>query len=83
MESVDIYATVRGEFESFTVNVGKGKHARKFKLMAGPFSQQANHAWVARIDKSNLRGSKVWVVKIDVIDQTGQLKTATALLELE
>jgi len=82
-ESVDIFATVRGDFESFTVGVGKGKRARNFKLMAGPFTVNANHAWVARIGKDNLRGSDDWVVKIEVTDKSGNIKSAQALLELE
>jgi len=83
LESVDIYATVRGEFEQFTVGVGKGRRAEKFKQMAGPFTENADHAWVARISKDNLRGSKDWVVNIKVRDKNGNVKSAQALLELE
>jgi hypothetical protein len=83
LESVDIYATVRGEFESFTVGVGKGKRANKFKQMAGPFTKTANHAWVARISKDNLRGSEDWIVNITVKDKRGNVKTAQAALKIK
>jgi len=83
LESVDVYATVRGEFESFTVGVGKGKRATNFKQMAGPFTANANHAWVARIGKNNLRGSDDWIVNIEVKDKNGNSKSAQALLVLE
>ena len=82
-ESVDVYATVRGDIESFTVGVGKGKRASKFEQVAGPFTQNANNDWVARISKDNLRGSDEWVVNIDVKDKNGHVKSAQALLEIK
>jgi len=83
-ESLDVFATVRGGMiKDFVVEVGKGKRAKKFKQVSGPFTEQANDAWVARIPKDNMRGSKEWIVRITVKTKDGQKKVARALLELE
>ena len=81
LENVDVYATVRGEFKEFTIEVGKGKRAKKFKTVAGPFTEQADYDWVARILKEDIRGSSEWVIRINVINENGESRFATMLLE--
>jgi len=83
LESVDVYATVRGPFESFTVGVGKGKRAERFDPVAGPFTKVADNAWVTRINKDDLRGSRDWIVAVEAKDKTGQEVTARSELNLK
>ncbi len=84
VESLDIFGTVRGEFQEFTVGLGKGKRADKFKSVAGPFIKQASGSWVAHLTKDeHLRGSQEWIVQIKALDQNGQSYTARTLVELE
>ncbi|MFC1510585.1 S8 family serine peptidase [Candidatus Omnitrophota bacterium] len=81
--SVDLFGTVRGDFKEFSVEVGKGKRAKRFKRVAGPFTAVADHSWIARIDKDFIRGSKDWVVRLNVIDAGGNARTAKMLLLVE
>ncbi len=82
LESIDVFATVRGDLKDFTVNVGKGKHAKKLKPIAGPFSKEADHDWVTRIPPETLRGSSEWILNLTAIDKKGQTHHARMLLEL-
>jgi len=82
LESVDVFATVSGKsLDNFIVEIGKGKRAKKFKQVAGPFNVQADHDWVARIDKKNFKGSSDWMIRLKAIDQSGNTKTAKTLIE--
>lgn len=84
MESVDVFATARGDFKDFVVELGKGKHASKFEQVAGPFTQQAAHDWVAHLPiQEYLRGSSEWIVRLKATDNNGQAVTAQTLLELK
>lgn len=83
LESVDVYATVRGSgLKEFTVGIDKGKNGKKFETIAGPVTQPADQDWVARISEDDLRGSREWTVQISAIDRNGQEYTATTLLDL-
>lgn len=83
MESADVYATVRGNFQGFQVGVGKGKNASKFKAVAGPFNQAANNDLVARIGEDDLRGSVDWIIQVEAQGKNGEKKTAQSLLLLD
>ena len=82
IESVDVFATVRGELSQFTIGIGKGKLASRFKEIAGPYNKEADHTWVARLTEDDLRGGKEWMVEIEAKDKNGQVKTAQAFLDL-
>ncbi len=82
--AVNVYATVRGDFESFIVEVGKGERAKKFKYVAGPFVEQANHDLITQIErKEHLRGSKDWVLRITVTHHDGTQTTAHTSLRIK
>ncbi len=82
IDYVDVFATVRGPFQEFTIGVGRGKKAKRFKKVGGPFKSQAQNDWVMRIDESHLRGGREWTVQISVMDQAGKKETAQAQLML-
>lgn len=84
IESVDVFATVRGSIKSYVLEVGKGKRPGNFEKIAGPFSKEINYQLLYRImADENLRGSDDWVLKIIVTDQQGQTKEAVIPLELD
>lgn len=80
LESVDVFATVRGPFKEFVIDVGKGKFAKKFSQVAGPFMDPADNQWIARIDQDNFRGSQDWILRLRAIDNNGKEVDAKMLL---
>ncbi len=72
VESVDVYATVRGDVDYFMVELGKGKRATQFKPIVGISGQQANHDLVAHIQESQLRGSQEWLIQLKAKDKSGK-----------
>lgn len=72
LDFVDVYATVRGPVDYFTVEVGIGKHAHGFKPVMGISAQQANDDLVAHIPSSKLRGSSDWVLLVRAVDKSGK-----------
>ncbi len=84
IESVDIFGTVRGDFDYFVVELGKGKRAKKFKQVSKAFKKPASHDWLVRlIKKEHLRGSDEWRIRIKAVDQNSSEKIAEGLLELK
>lgn len=76
LESIDIYGTVRGDVDSFVVELGKGKHPGRFKPVTGAFTAPAENAWVAQISEDEFRGSKDWVIQINAKGKDGKNHTA-------
>ncbi len=83
LDYVDVYATVRGAVDYFTVEVGKGKNARSFKPVIGIAAQQASDDLVAHITNDHLRGSDEWVVLVHAFDKSGKEYRAQTVLKLK
>lgn len=83
MEAVNVYATVRGAVDHFTVELGKGKQARSFKPVIGIDRQQANNDLVAHLTAAQLRGSNEWQVLVRAKDLSGKEHTAQTPLILK
>lgn len=83
IEYVDVYATVRGDVDYFTVEVGKGKNARTFKAVMGLAGQQASDDLVARVNSKHLRGSSDWQVVVRAVDKSGKEHIAQLPLVLK
>jgi len=83
LDHVDVYATVRGAVDYFTVGVGRGKYAHDFKTVIGISAQQANDDLVAHIPNSQLRGSNDWVLQVHAVDQSGKEYEAHTSLTLK
>ncbi len=64
LSSVKVIVTVRGVIDKFTVQLGRGKRAKKYKQIAGPFKKEVICIWGARIDKEQLKGSCEWTVHV-------------------
>jgi hypothetical protein len=82
LDHVDVYATVRGAVDYFTVEVGMGKHAHSFKPIIGISAQQAEDDLVAHISNSQLRGSNEWIVLVRAKDKSGNEYLAKTALTL-
>jgi len=80
LKYVDIFGSVRGDINEFVVKVGKGVRAQKFEKVAGPFQNEAQYDWIARIDEKFLKGSEEWIVRIEATDKDGQPYVADGLL---
>jgi hypothetical protein len=80
--SVDVFGTVRGNFESYVVELGKGKNAGSFREVAGPFTEATEHGWVGQLNEADFRGSKEWIVRIKVKDKNGKDVIARVLFLL-
>lgn len=82
-DSLDLFGTVRGNFVSYVVEIGKGKRPGNFTPVAGPYTKAVSHAWLARVGKDVIKGSNEWVVQIRAIDADGKEHLAQTLLELK
>ena len=80
---MDVYGIARGDMSQFTVELGKGKHPGNFKEVAGPFTQEADNAWIARVDNDSLKGSDDWMVRLKVQGKDGKVKIAEGALPLK
>ena len=83
LDHLDVYATVRGAVDYFTVELGKGKHAQGFKPVIGIYNQQASDDLVAHIPDNKLRGSDEWVVLVRAKDKSGKEYVAETALTLK
>lgn len=82
--SLDVYGTVRGPFKSYTLEIGKGKRAKKFKTVAGPFTQTKASALIDRVMlKEHLRGSSDWIIRLNVLGADNQEHHASVPYTLE
>jgi subtilisin family serine protease len=83
IDHVDVYATVRGAVDHFTVELGRGRYAHAFKPVIGISGQQANDDLVAHIPESQLRGSKEWVLLVRASDGSGKEYLAKTALTIK
>lgn len=83
LASVDVFGTVHGPVKEFFVEVGKGKHPGRFEKVSNVFDEEATNNWLVRIGKDFLRGSKEWVIRINVMDNSGQTTIAESNLLLK
>ena len=83
LEFVDVYATVRGAVDYFTVEVGRGKNAHGFSPVMGICAQEANDDLVAHITNDKLRGSNDWVLLVRALDKSGKEYQARTALTIK
>lgn len=81
--SVDLYGTVRGPFKEYSIELGKGKLARSFVTVAGPFTEARDYQFITRlIIQDVMRGSDAWIVRIRTVDNEGKEHFSTMPVEL-
>lgn len=83
LSSIDLYGTVKGRFKEITIEAGKGKLARSFNKIAGPYQTPYNYQFITRlVIKDVLRGSNEWIIRIKVVDESGQEHIASMPLTI-
>lgn len=81
--SVDVFGTIRGPLQSYTLEVGKGKRANRFEAVTSASSQNAEQSFLGRIEvKEYLKGSDDWVLRINAKGRDGQMKFAATPLTI-
>jgi len=77
VQSVDVFGTVKGNLQEFTVELGRGKNPSKWEKVGGPYKSAAANSWLCRIpDKSVNKGTGDWAVRIKAVGKDGQEKIA-------
>jgi subtilisin family serine protease len=74
--SLDVYGVVRGDLNSYLVEVGKGKKPSKWQPVFGPSNEPADYSLICRIDGKSLK-SRESTVRITAKSKSGQTRTAS------
>jgi subtilisin family serine protease len=74
--SLDVYGVVRGDLNSYVVEVGKGKKPGKWQQVFGPSNEPADYGLICRIDGKSLK-SRESTVRITAKSKSGQTRTAS------
>ena len=77
--SLDVYGVVRGDLNSYVVEVGKGKKPGKWQQVFGPSNEPADYSLICRIDGKSLK-SRESTVRITAKSKSGQTRTASFLV---
>lgn len=78
--SVDIYGVVRGNLESYRVEVGHGKNPKKWQQVFGPTTSVVEHDLICRIDGQVFAKGSKWKVRLIAMDKQGQSKIQEILV---
>ncbi|MBW2562232.1 MAG: S8 family serine peptidase [Deltaproteobacteria bacterium] len=70
--SADVYGTVQGDFESYIVEVGRGKNPKKWEKVYGPSKEIVSDGHICRIEKDTMEREGDWVVRIKTHDRSGR-----------
>jgi len=82
IESIDVFATIRGNLNNYTLEAGKGKNPSKWKTIAEASSKQLDYDHLKNITMEDLRGSKTWTLRLTALDQSGQQRIARTIISL-
>lgn len=82
LQSVDVFVTARGGVKDYMVELGKGKHARKFQPVSATYTQPVTNGWAARIRGNEFNGSDDWTIRLSVTDPDGKVITAEVVIDL-
>ena len=77
--SLDGYGIVRGDLDSYLVEIGKGKKPGKWQKVFGPSNEPADYSLICRIDGKSLK-SRESTVRITAKSKSGQTRTASFLV---
>jgi hypothetical protein len=79
--SLDVYGIVRGNLDTYVVQIGKGKRPDKWKQVFGPSSESAEYNHICRIEDELLKKGREWTVRIFAKSKTGELKSASLYIK--
>jgi len=75
--SLDVYGIVRGNLDSYVVELGKGKKPDEWKQVFGPSGESAEYNHICRIENELLQKGQEWTVRITAKSKSGKTKTAS------
>lgn len=78
--SLDVYGIVRGDLDSYLVEVGKGKKPGKWQKVFGPSRQPADYGLICRIDKKSLGSGRESTVRVTAKSTSGQTRSASFVI---
>jgi len=79
--SLDVYGIVRGNLDSYVVELGKGKKPDKWQQVFGPSKEFAEFTHICRIEDELLRKGREWTVRITAKSKSGKTKTASLFVK--
>ena len=83
INSIDLFGIIKGNLDSYSIEIGNGKHPRKWKKVAGPLTEPVEYGFIARIDSAFIRSGKYYTLRITAQDENGNRKTAQLLISLK
>jgi subtilisin family serine protease len=75
--SLDVYGIVRGNLDSYVVELGKGREPDKWVQVFGPSQESAEFNHICRIENDLLQKGSDWTVRISAKSKSGQTRTAS------
>lgn len=75
--SLDVYGIVRGDLDSYVVELGKGREPDKWEQVFGPSKDAAEYGHICRIENELLQKGRDWTVRISAKSKSGKTRTAS------
>ena len=79
--SLDVYGIVRGNLDSYVVELGKGKKPDKWVQVFGPSNEFAEFSHICRIENDLLKKGREWTVRISAKSKSGETKAASLFVK--
>ena len=72
-----MYGIVRGDLDSYVVELGKGKKPDSWTQVCGPSSEIAEYDHICRIQNKMLQKGYHWTVRLTAKNKSGEIKFAS------
>ena len=75
--SLDVYGIVRGDLDSYVVELGKGKKPDSWTQVCGPSGEIVEYDHLCRIEDKMLQRGYHWTVRLTAKNKSGETKIAS------
>jgi subtilisin family serine protease len=83
ISSVDIFGIIRGNLDSYVVELGEGKQPKEWVEVASSKTPPPDYGFITRIDGKLVSTKSDYMVRIKAKDRSGKISTAQLLLPLK
>ncbi|MBN1794425.1 MAG: S8 family serine peptidase [Candidatus Omnitrophica bacterium] len=83
ISAVDIFGIIRGNLDSYTVELGKGEKPDKWKVVAEGKTESVEYGFITRIGEDMISRGRKYVVRITACDTKGAVKVASFPIDLK